>query len=259
MNKPIIHFAHGNGFVSSSYDKLFQHLSPHFKIQALEMSGHNPQYPVTDNWDHLVEELIENIENTCSEPVIGVGHSLGGILSARASIYRPDLFTAVILLDSPMLGRLKSKMVRLVKGLGLMDRLSPAHRTRLRRQHWPTRELALEYFADKPFFKHFDPDCLQDYVKHGLLPSEHGFTLKFDRNIEYEIYRTLPHVLPRYRKRLHVACTLLYGKDSEIITKSDIKHMHYQYGMRVVEVEGGHMFPFEHPVDTAQAIYNVLY
>jgi len=53
-----------------------------------------------------------------SEPVIAVGHSLGGVLSLMASIEAPHLFKAIVLLDAPIIGRLKSSLIRLSKNTG---------------------------------------------------------------------------------------------------------------------------------------------
>lgn len=48
MSKPIIHFAHANGFPARTYTKLFSLLEPDFDIRFLERHGHDPRYPVTD-------------------------------------------------------------------------------------------------------------------------------------------------------------------------------------------------------------------
>ena len=57
------------------------------------MHGHNPAYPVTANWPHLVQN--DRHFGLHSEPVILLGHSLGGILSLMAASRRPDLVRCV--------------------------------------------------------------------------------------------------------------------------------------------------------------------
>ena len=54
-----IFFAHANGFPSATYGKLFAALAPDFQVQHLEQHGHDPRFPVNDNWSNLVDELIQ--------------------------------------------------------------------------------------------------------------------------------------------------------------------------------------------------------
>ena len=88
-----LHFSHANGFPAACYRKMFSHLERDFEIGFINTIGHDPRVPVTDGWPHLVEELIERIEGY-RQPVLGVGHSLGGYLTMLAAIARPELFRA---------------------------------------------------------------------------------------------------------------------------------------------------------------------
>src|SRR5688500_19640395 len=60
-------------------------LRAHFKVSWIETIGTDPRYPPTEAWPRLVDELIESI----TEPVYGVGHSLGGYLNYLAAVRRP--------------------------------------------------------------------------------------------------------------------------------------------------------------------------
>ena len=65
--RPLI-FAHANSFPAGTYDYLFAQLRARgFAVHALPRFGHDPAYPVTDNWPHLVQwsgfpMLVGNIE-----------------------------------------------------------------------------------------------------------------------------------------------------------------------------------------------------
>jgi len=61
MPQPIF-FAHANGFPSATYGKLFAALAPDFQVRHLEQHGHDPRFPVNDNWSNLVDELIHHLE-----------------------------------------------------------------------------------------------------------------------------------------------------------------------------------------------------
>src|SRR4028119_714162 len=104
--KEIIHFAHANGFPAKTYNKLFASLAADYEINYLELHAHNPNFPVTDNWEFLAEELNEAIEKRRTTNVIGVGHSLGGILHFLVAVNNPELYKAIVLLDAPLISRL---------------------------------------------------------------------------------------------------------------------------------------------------------
>ena len=256
--KDVLHFVHGNGFPSPCYNQLLHFLETRYECCYIDKVGHCPQFPVTDNWHYLVDEVIENIKIKSSTPVIGVGHSLGGVLSLLAAIEQPTLFKAVILLDSPLLGRLKSNIVRFSKAIGLIDRLTPAKRSRLRRVHWQSRSEVLAYLKSRSLFKSFTEACLEDYIDFGLDKNESGFSLRFNPEIEYQIYRTIPHLLMQYEGRLKVPTTLIYGNQSRVIDRLDLRYMKNKYHVNHVQIQGTHMFPMEYPEATANLIMKVL-
>ena len=105
MSKPKLHFAHANSYPAGVYRQFFERLNDQFDIQALDMHAHNPNYPVTDCWPRLVDEYIAELTARYTEPVILVGHSLGGMLSLLVAYARPDLVRCVVMLDAPVVAR----------------------------------------------------------------------------------------------------------------------------------------------------------
>lgn len=258
MSKPIIHFAHANGFPAETYRKFFSLLSTDYSIGYVSMHGHQPVYPVTENWSELVKELINYITQNYNQPVIGVGHSLGGILTFMAAVQRPELFRCIVMLDAPVPTYLRSKAIQWAKRWGWINKITPAERTKFRRTEWSTVEEAVAYFRTKPLFKNFDSDCLLDYVRYGTLLTEHGIRLRFDPSIEYRIYCTLPHHLPDYRGRLTMPAALLYGRDSQIMKPVDMNYMKRHFQIQVVSTTGGHLFPFEYPEVSAMMLKKII-
>jgi pimeloyl-ACP methyl ester carboxylesterase len=247
----ILHFSHANGFPAACYRKMFSYLEPGFGIKYVNTIGHDPRHPVTDSWPHLVAELIEHVERH-GEPVLGVGHSLGGYLTALAALKRPALFHAIVLLDSPILGRWQGAVFKAVKRVGLTDRVTPAGVTRDRRAVWTSSEEAYAHFRNKRAFRDFDPECLRDYVTLGMRPCPEGVCLAFDPSIEYRIYRAFPHALARELPALRVPAGLICGRESADARQMGLATTRRHF--RVVRVAGGHLFPFEHPESAARAI-----
>ena len=143
---PIIHFAHANGFPAKTYNKLFSFLADDFTIGYLERHAHNSQFPVSDGWRFLKEELRAEIENRYTEKVIGIGHSLGGILHFLNAVERPELYRQLILLDSPLMSRLSEFGFRLMKKTGRWKKTPLVRQTDSRRNIWKSKEEAFEHF-----------------------------------------------------------------------------------------------------------------
>jgi pimeloyl-ACP methyl ester carboxylesterase len=246
-----LQFSHANGFPAACYRKLFGNLESDFGIGYVGTIGHDPRHPVTDGWPHLVTELIEHVERR-SEPVLGVGHSLGGYLTALAALKRPALFRAIILLDSPILDRWKGALLGMVKRFGLADRVTPAGITRDRRAVWSSSDEAYAHFRNKRAFRDFDAECLRDYVTLGMRPTPEGVRLAFDPSIEYRIYRAFPHSLGKELPALRVPAGFICGRESEDARQLGLATTRRHF--RVKRVPGGHLFPFEHPQAAASAI-----
>ncbi len=257
MIRNIIHFAHANGFPARTYTKVFSILEPDFEIRFLERHGHDPRYRVTNGWGALKDELRDTIEREYTEPVIGLGHSLGGILHLLVSAERPDLYRKIILLDAPIISRRSSSGIRIAKALNLMDRFSMSRQTRARRNSWRSREVAYEHFRSKPRFAAFDDDVLHDYIKYGTVETEDGVRLFFNPKIEAEIYRNLPHHLPSLKGKLSVPISYIGGVDSREARQARISFMQKHFPIEFHFLKGSHLFPFELPNETAELVRTI--
>ena len=250
-------FAHANGFPAGTYRTLFEAWrAAGFTVHALPKVGHDPRFPVTSNWPHLRDQLIHFIAHEVGGPAHLVGHSLGGYLSLMAAARRPDLAASVVLLDSPVLSGWKARAVQFGKATGIGERLSPGHVSKKRRQHWPSTQAAYEHFAAKPAFARWAPDVLREYISCGVEPGEHGQRLSFERTVETAIYNTLPHQLDRVLRRHPLQCPMAFvrGSASDEVRRVGMSATQRLAQGRVSVIEGGHLFPFEKPVETAAEV-----
>lgn len=256
-------FSHANGFPAGTYRLLFEHWrAAGYTVHAVEKFGHQPAYPVTGNWPHLRDELIHFAERALVDeaPAWFVGHSLGGFLSVLAATRRPDLARGVVLLDSPIIGGWKARALQFAKATGLGERYSPAAVSRRRRQHWPSDQAAFEHFAAKPVFARWQPEVLRDYVAAGTEPAGAVRALSFRREVETEIYRTLPHHLPHVLRRHPLSCPVAFigGTASAEVRQVGLRATERLTQGRVSWIEGGHLFPMERPLETAEAVLSQL-
>src|SRR5450830_488301 len=253
MTLPQLHFAHANSYPAGTYRKLFGLLGEHYAVQALDMHAHDPLYPVTTGWSELQEELIADLERRYNNPVILVGHSLGGMLSLMVAKARPDLVRCVVLLDSPVVAGWRALLLRLVRHTALGERYSPARFSAKRRNLWPDAQAAHAQFAA------WAPQVLDDYIASGLAPHPDGVQLRFTREVETQVYRGLPHHIGALVKDgFPVPIGFIGGTESVECRQAGLDATRKLVGPFFRQLPGGHLFPMEAPELTAQAMHEMI-
>ncbi len=107
-------FSHANSFAASTYRVLFKNVRARgFKVQAIEKFGHDSQYPVTNNWPHLVQQLI-------------------GFTQAQVDKSAEPAF----LVDAHILGGWRATTLGVIKSTQLVGSFSPGVVSRHRRNSW---------------------------------------------------------------------------------------------------------------------------
>lgn len=264
MPTPTIVFSHANSFPASTYNVLFKELrSRGFKVKAVEKFGHDPRYPVTNNWPHLVQQLLDFTQAEVYKtgaPVILAGHSFGGFVSLMAAARHPELARGVLLIDSPILGGWRATTLGVIKTAQMVGSVSPGAVSRRRRYHWPDQAAALAYFESKKAFSRWDPQVLQDYIAHGTHDEMHGGetrrTLSFNREVETAIYNTLPDNLDRLFKRHPLKCPVAFigGTHSAEMKQVGMTMTESICKGRLMMLDGSHLLPMEKPKATAAAM-----
>ena len=260
----LILFSHANSFPASTYAVLFRELRARgFAVQAVEKFGHDADYPVTNNWPHLVQQLHDFAQRAveqAGESAFFVGHSLGGFLSILCAARHPQLARGVLLLDSPLVGGWKSHALRAVKSTPLVGSLTPGAISRKRRNRWPSGEAALEHFRHKKAFARWDAQVLADYIEHGTEDEGGERVLSFDRDVETSIYNTLPDNLERVLRRhpLRAPVAFIGGLQSQEIAQVGLAMTQRVTAGRMTMMDGSHLFPMEKPLATAAAIEAAL-
>ena len=261
--KPLIHFAHANGVPSKVYQKLFDLLKDDYDVIYVPEIGPDKRYPITNHWPYLVDQIIDNIvQQAKGRKVIGLGHSLGSVLTLMAAFRRPELFAQVIMLDPPLIvGRhsFAFHVARLLN-LKLLDRMTPAGLSARRREHWQSREQAAASLRPKALYKSFDADCFQAYIDHALKDDQArgGVTLTIPKAAEVKLFRTTPSMwwLPMQKPKVPVH--LVVGSDSVFLKNKFPQIAQKKLGIPFSIMDGGHMFPLEHPSETVEKIKRLI-
>ncbi|MEJ7686764.1 MAG: alpha/beta hydrolase [Variovorax sp.] len=263
MAPPVV-FSHGNSFPASTYRVMLDSLRNRgFDVDAIEKFGHDPSYPVTDNWPHLVQQLADFARtqaDAAGGPVFLVGHSLGGFLSLMCAALHPALARGVVLLDSPLLGGWRANTVNLVKRTPWMKSVSPGTVSRKRRNSWEHREAVFAHFRGKKAFAKWDEQVLRDYIEHGTFDLEDARALSFDRDVETAIYDTIPHNLGALLRANPLKCNAAFigGRQSVEMRRVGMAMTGQVTKGRIMMLDGTHLFPLEKPIATAAAVEAAL-
>ena len=267
-SKPLIIFSHGNSFPASTYGVIFRQLEARgYAVKAIEKFGHDPAYPVTSNWPHLVQQLADfsaQQVKKSGQAVFLVGHSLGGFLSLMCAARHPELggkaVRGVVLLDSPLIGGWRATGLSIAKRTSLVGSVSPGVVSRKRKHKWLNIDEVFTYFRSKKAFARWDDDVLRDYIEQGTHDDAGLRALSFDRDVETAIYNTLPHNLDQLIKRHPLKCpvTFIGGRQSQEMKQVGMTLTEKVSKGRIMMLDGSHLFPMEKPVATAAAIEAAL-
>ena len=263
MSKTLINFVHANGFPAGSYQTLFNYLPEQYEVIALEKYGHDKKYPVHNNWQHSVDELINFVKLELKihqkKQVISIGHSFGGVISFIAACQQPELFRGLIMLDPPVITGSTAFAMKFIKQTKFVDKFSPAGKAKVRRTHWPLGSNIAKLFARRALFKNFDKRCLEDYINHGIIEQNEQLELAFSAQVEVDIFRSLPDNLSCYKNQLKIPASLIYANQTDILPHSYFKKFaKLNKNIQLITTSGGHMFPLEHPEKTAQLISDII-
>lgn len=273
---PLLVFSHGNGLPGGTYGVLLRRLQARgYQVKALDKFGHDPRFPVSSNWPHLVEQLREFASAAAAEhdgPLYLVGHSMGGLVSLMCAAQHPVLggrpVRGVVMLDTPTVLGWRAHALGLAKRTPWIDRFTPAQLSRNRRHVWTSAEEAHTHFARRRFFALWEPEALRDYVEHGTHDESHADgtqrVLSFRRDIETQIFNTLPHNLGRLLRQhpLRFPLAFIGGTESEELRRFGLrlprKVLDKRHPDRFQMLPGTHLYPLERPDDTVAAIERAL-
>ena len=132
---PRLVLAHANGFAPGCYRTLINQLRSAFRVAsfAARPLWGNAEPAAVGSWLPLAGDLTRLLEARGETAVVGVGHSLGGVLTALAATASPSRFTALVLLDPVVFSGGRAFLWGWVKRLGLGSRSPLARGARRRR------------------------------------------------------------------------------------------------------------------------------
>ncbi|HNM37111.1 MAG TPA: alpha/beta fold hydrolase, partial [Anaerolineales bacterium] len=152
-----IHFLHANGYPPECYQPLLELLNQKHRVFGMKLrplwDGAKPED--LDDWHPLSDDLLRFLSDREPDPVIGIGHSIGGIVTLRAAIREPEKFRALILLDPVLF--LPSFLIgwNVLRAIGLGEKTHPLIAgTKKRRRTFDDLETIFRGYRTRPIFRY---------------------------------------------------------------------------------------------------------
>lgn len=256
---PTLHFAHANGFPCGAYRKLLRALAADHRVLAMPLRplwrGAAPDSLRV--WEDAAHDLRTALRGAGVVGGVGVGHSLGAVVTLMAAAHDPELFRGLVLLDPVLFTGPRALLWGLVKRVRLQNHMPIVKSALRRRDHWPSREAVRASYATKPVFARFDPECLDDYLEAGLLDTPEGVILRYTKAWEARIFSTTPSVeIWSHVRRLRLPVLVLRGDGSDaFLPEAAARVARDVPGAEIVTLaDASHLFPLERPLEVAEHV-----
>jgi pimeloyl-ACP methyl ester carboxylesterase len=259
------HFYGGNGFALGVYEPLLSDLAQHLNITALTMRGEWYDKPTADKMtrEEDADVLIEFLQKTQDKPVIGIGHSQGATATTIAAAKRPDLFSALYLLEPVTFTNQQGKLYSLVPRVVKMTR-EPFKSTQVKQADWHSVDAYYQFLRRHKAYKRISDEHLLTYAKNSLEAGQSAeLTLRFSPKQELANYFGTPLIMKPLQQLIadnKVPVQLIIGKPSMFIS-NEVRQLWDTFvpnEQMTVLNDYGHLLPLEAPELCAKLIFQKL-
>ncbi|MGD2271913.1 MAG: alpha/beta hydrolase [Desulfobacterales bacterium] len=262
---PLAHFSHATGLCAGTYVPLAELLQPHLRVLGMDDRGHGKTNAPADprelkNWDIFVEDLERFFEHL-AEPVIAMGHSRGATVSMLLAIKRPDLVSALVLIDPTILPFSWMWWWYLAKKTGAAKLLPIVATAAKRKNGWPGRESIFAAYRTKAVFQTWRDGFLDAYITDGTETTERGdIRLCCEPTWESRCFAVCPHDIWRFIPQLQQPALVVYGAESDTFMAPAAKRFKSKVPATVFRrfASTGHFVPMERPAETAAEIISFV-
>ncbi len=189
-----LYFLHANGYPPACYLPFLEALKTRYHVfgMLLRPLWEKASPSDLDDWHPLSQDLLEFLDQQEAGPVIGVGHSIGAVVTLRAALWQPNRFRALILIEPVLFPPAFILTWNIIRALKLGDKLHPlVPAARRRRSEFDDLELLFKGYRRKNVFRFMSDENLRAYIRGISRPRPGGgFELAYTPEWEARIYET---------------------------------------------------------------------
>ena len=257
-----LHFLHANGYPPECYKPLFELLKTEYHVFGMHLRPlwDNAKPDDIQSWHPFSDDLLRFLSNDKPDSVIGVGHSIGAVVTLRAALRDPSKFRALVLIDPVLFIPPLLAMWKITSALGLGDRNHPLIKgAQKRRRHFDDLETVFRGYRRRNIFRYMSDKSLQAYIEGITKPSNNGgYELAFSPEWEVEIYRTAMQDMDIWRNlfKLEVPTLFIRGAKTDTFWESAAKLVKQKQPRVKIEAleKSTHILPLERP----QEVFDIM-
>ena len=254
------HFYGGNGFTVGNYQPLLTELAAGFDISSLAMRGYwydKPKARVLTR-EQDADLLIQFLEQTQDSSVVGIGHSQGATATAMAAAKRPDLFSALYLIEPVTFTKSQALLYKLIPRSVKLKR-QPFKSALTKQTTWANINDFYDSLREKSAYRRISDEHLYLFAEQSLIQQDDGrYAFIFTPEQEIANYFGIPYIdgaLKTLAKNT-VPYQLIIGKPTIFI--NDKVRNNWQKFVPANQLnimpENGHLLPIEAPKQCAKFI-----
>jgi pimeloyl-ACP methyl ester carboxylesterase len=260
-----LHFLHANGYPPECYKPLLEFWKSDYRVFGMLLR------PLWDDaipeelqsWHPLTGDLLRFLAEHNAKPVIGVGHSIGAVVTLRAALRDPARFKALVLIDPVLFTPFRLVLWRIFKSLGVGERIHPLIAgAKKRRRNFDDRETVFKRYRKRSVFRYFSDENLMTYIEGITRKTSTGFELVYSPEWETQIYRTGLQDFDLWRglPTLNVPTLILRGAETDTFLESAARLVREkQPNVRVEALpKSTHLLPLERPKEVFEIMQNFL-
>jgi pimeloyl-ACP methyl ester carboxylesterase len=261
-----LHFLHANGYPPDCYKPLFELLKTQYHVFGMMLRPLWDGAKIEDitDWHPLSDDLLCFLASSGLGPAIGVGHSIGGIVTLRAALRDPGKFRALVLLDPVLFVPSRLIAWNIARAIGLGAKLHPLIAgAQRRRRTFDNLESVFRGYRSRNIFKYMSDEYLRTYIEGITKPKvDGGFELAYSPDWESHIYLTGLRDFDLWRElpKLEVPTLIIRGAETDTFLGNAeylVKKKNPKIQIKTL-AKSTHILPLERPQEVFDLIQTFL-
>ncbi len=272
-----LHFLHANGYPADCYKPLFEFLKTEYHVFGMLLRPLWDEAKIDDitDWQPFSDDLHDFLTHISTAPhsersaplnasrVIGVGHSIGAIVTLRTALRDPNQFRALVLIDPVLFVPRFLLSWHLVRVLGSGDRLHPLIAgAKKRRRTFDDLETVFRGYRNRSIFRYMSDEHLRIYIEGITRKTTDGYELVYSPEWEAHIYRTGLHDFDIWRElpKLEVPTLFIRGAETDTFLEAAARLVKQKQPKVRVEAldKSTHLLPLERPKEVFEIMRSFL-
>jgi pimeloyl-ACP methyl ester carboxylesterase len=255
-----LHFLHANGYPPDCYKPLFALLKTEYHVFGMPLRPLWDEAKIDDikDWQPFSDDLRFFLSSQ-PDAVIGVGHSIGAVVTLRTALRDPGRFRALVLIDPVLFVPRFLFSWHLVRLLGLGDRFHPLIAgAKKRRRTFDDLETVFRGYRNRGIFRYMSDENLRIYIEGITCKTNDGYELVYSPEWEAHIYRTGLRDFDIWRDlpKLEVPTLFIRGVETDTFLEDAARLVKQKQPKVRVEAlpQSTHLLPLEDP----QKVFEIM-